>query len=131
MIRTFVLLCLFSSCYCIFGIGHKQTVGIVGKLLCNGKPAAGVKIKLYDKEFFIDRKLAQVKTDNNGSFKISGTAKELSKIDPQLNIYHKCNYKWLCYKKLRIRIPSKYISKGEQVKQYFNISTLELAMKIR
>ncbi|VDK57612.1 unnamed protein product [Cylicostephanus goldi] len=111
----------------------------MGKLLCNRKPAAGVKIELYEKEICksklhnelnFHRKLAEVKTDNSGSFAISGTAKELSKIDPQLNIYHNCNYKGPCYQKLKIKIPSEYISKGKQIKKYFKIN-LELATKFK
>ncbi|CAJ0598052.1 unnamed protein product [Cylicocyclus nassatus] len=74
----------------------------------------GVEIKLYEKGVFVHRKLDEVTTDNNGSFTVSGTAKEFSKIDPQLNIYHRCNYKGPCYQKLTIKVPSKYISKGKQ-----------------
>ncbi|CAJ0597893.1 unnamed protein product [Cylicocyclus nassatus] len=107
------------------------TLPLEFKKLKERKPATGVKIKLYDVEPLKDRKLAQTKTDKDGSFTISGTAKEFSKIDPQLNIYHKCNYKGPCYKKLSIKIPSKYISKGEKVKQYLNIHTMELGLKIK
>ncbi|VDK57562.1 unnamed protein product [Cylicostephanus goldi] len=131
--RAFILLFLIPSCSCLlFGfIGRMQSVGIMGTLNCNGKPAPGVKLKLYEKEIFRDRKMAQNKTNASGFFKMSGSAKEVSQIDPQLNIYHKCNYKGLCKKKISIGIPSKYIVEGKQVKEYFDIGSLELAMKIK
>lgn len=114
--RAIILLVLIPSCYAFLGIfGRQQSVGVIGTLKCNGKPAKGVKVKLYEKELsercsfqaiplaadrqlrfvisVFDRKMAEDKTDGNGWFKVSGTAKEVSKIDPQLNIYHKCNYK--------------------------------------
>jgi hypothetical protein len=30
------------------GIGRQQSAGVKGQLVCDGKPAAGVKVKLYD-----------------------------------------------------------------------------------
>lgn len=30
------------------GLGITQSAGVKGKLICNGKPAAGVTVKLYD-----------------------------------------------------------------------------------
>ncbi|EYC28572.1 hypothetical protein Y032_0007g3294 [Ancylostoma ceylanicum] len=129
--RTITFLVLIPACYGLLGIfGKQQSVGVMGTLKCNGAPAKGVKVKLYEKEMMFDRKLDQDKTDKNGWFKLSGTAKEVSEIDPQLNIYHKCNYKGPCYKKITIRIPSKYITKGNTVKNYFNIGSLELEMKL-
>ncbi|KHJ98929.1 Transthyretin-like family protein [Oesophagostomum dentatum] len=131
--RAVVLLLLLvpPSC-CLLGIfGNQQAVGVMGKLLCNGKPAKGVKVKLYEKEMMFDRKLAQGATDANGNFKLSGTAKEISKIDPQLNIYHKCNYKGLCYKKISIGIPTEYITKGKSANKYFDLGSMDLAMKLK
>lgn len=34
----------------LFGTGRKQSVAVAGHLVCDGKPASGVKVKLYDKE---------------------------------------------------------------------------------
>ncbi|KIH51777.1 Transthyretin-like family protein [Ancylostoma duodenale] len=92
--RTVILLLLIPPCYAVVGfIGFKQSIGVKGKLICKGNPAGGVKVKLYEKEVFFDRKLDQGKTDTDGVFKLWGAAREISSIDPQLNIYHKCNYK--------------------------------------
>ncbi|RCN42744.1 Transthyretin-like family protein [Ancylostoma caninum] len=131
--RVVILLLLISSCYGLLWFNQMQSVGVKGKLVCNGMPAGGVKVKLYEKEIFLDRKLDQGKTDANGEFKLWGSAREISNIDPQLNIYHKCNYRGPCYKKLPIGIPSKYILKGNKVDlyKYFDIGTVELSMKIK
>ncbi|VDN33868.1 unnamed protein product [Cylicostephanus goldi] len=42
VLATFV--CVVSS----LGIGRTQSSGVSGKLICDGKPAAGVTVKLYD-----------------------------------------------------------------------------------
>ncbi|VDK49442.1 unnamed protein product, partial [Cylicostephanus goldi] len=74
--RTLILLCFLPLCYCIFETGKMQTVGAKGNLLCNGKPAAKVKIKLYESEILLDRLLGDVYTNNTGYFTITGSAKE-------------------------------------------------------
>lgn len=40
----------------------------------------------------LDYKLDEGKTDATGSFYLRGSKKELTNIDPKVNIYHKCNY---------------------------------------
>uniref|UniRef100_A0A1I7X077 Transthyretin-like family protein n=1 Tax=Heterorhabditis bacteriophora TaxID=37862 RepID=A0A1I7X077_HETBA len=57
-----------------------------GKLTCNGKPAAGVKVKLYDS----DNSILPGVTDSNGEYNLSGSTKELSGIEPYIAIYHDC-----------------------------------------
>ncbi|RCN42743.1 Transthyretin-like family protein [Ancylostoma caninum] len=100
--RVVILLLLISSCYGLLWFNQMQSVGVKGKLVCNGKPAEGVKVKLYEKEicknyihafYVFDRKLDQGKTGAHGEFKLWGSAREISNIDPQLNIYHKCNHR--------------------------------------
>ncbi|KIH49099.1 Transthyretin-like family protein [Ancylostoma duodenale] len=80
-----------------------------------------------------DRKLDEGRTDANGVFKLWGTAKEISHIDPQLNIYHKCNYKGPCYKKIPIDIPEEYINAGNRgdILTYFDIGVLELSKNLK
>ncbi|KAL6736210.1 hypothetical protein Aduo_006590 [Ancylostoma duodenale] len=126
--QIFILLLLFPTCSAILDlIGRKQSVGVSGKLTCNGIPAQGIKVKLYDDEIFADRKLDQDRTDEKGSFKLAGTAREVSPIDPHLNIYHKCNYRGPCYKKITIQIPPEFIAGGESVERCYEIGTRELA----
>ncbi|EPB67484.1 Transthyretin-like family protein [Ancylostoma ceylanicum] len=70
-------------------------------------------------------------TDETGAFMLSGTAKEISQIDPQLNILHRCNYEGPCWMKKRIKIPSKYVVAGTNATKYFDVHDLELSKKER
>ncbi|VDL73574.1 unnamed protein product [Nippostrongylus brasiliensis] len=125
-----LLLVLLPVATGFWGIGRTQSVAVTGTLQCNGKPAANVKVKLYDREILFDKKLDQGKSDANGYFKLSGSKREISNIDPKLNIYHKCNYAGLCYKKLAIKIPSNFITRGANPSKTFDIGTLNLANKV-
>ncbi|EPB69005.1 Transthyretin-like family protein [Ancylostoma ceylanicum] len=135
--KVVILSLLIPSCYgFLWIIGWKQSVGVKGKLVCDGEPATGVKVKLYERELFFDRKLDQAKTDTNGTFELWGSAREITKIDPQLNIYHKCNYTGSCYKKISMKVPSKYIVKGkdvdvDNVDNYFDIGIVELSKDMK
>ncbi|PIO74257.1 Transthyretin-like family protein [Teladorsagia circumcincta] len=40
----------------------------------------------------LDSKLDETRTNGNGEFRLSGHKREISTIDPKVNIYHKCNY---------------------------------------
>ncbi|CAJ0597780.1 unnamed protein product [Cylicocyclus nassatus] len=129
--QVIFLLLTIPVCYCtLFGfIGTTQSIGVIGRLKCKGVPASGVKMKLEDAEIIFNRKLQQRKTDTDGTFMLTGSAKEWSKIDPKLNIYHKCNYKGRCYRKLSIYIPKEYIIPGKKAVKYYNIGSLELSMR--
>ncbi|KAH7706023.1 CX module family protein, partial [Aphelenchoides avenae] len=72
-----------------------QAVGVRGTLKCNGMPASGVLVKLYDHDTFtIDDKIASGRTDANGNFCIAGHANEITRITPKFNVYHDCD-DWL------------------------------------
>ncbi|CAI5447553.1 unnamed protein product [Caenorhabditis angaria] len=113
----------------LVGVGRQQSVAVSGRLICDGRPAAGVKIKMYEKEFFLDRKMAETYTDANGQFLITGRKREISTIDPKVNVYHKCNYMGLCYKKFGITIPDDYVTWGYHPDRTYDIGTLNLANK--
>ncbi|KHJ76653.1 hypothetical protein OESDEN_23727 [Oesophagostomum dentatum] len=44
LLALFAVVCAVSS----LGLGRTQSSGVKGKLICDGKPAAGVTVKLYD-----------------------------------------------------------------------------------
>ncbi|VDP57329.1 unnamed protein product [Heligmosomoides polygyrus] len=130
--RLFALilaLTLLVVCDGVLGIGRTQSVAVSGHLQCNGVPSANVKVKLYDREVLIDTKLDEGRTDKNGYFRLAGFKTEISSIDPKVNIYHRCNYKGPCYKKLPIKIPKDYITSGQTPKKTYDIGTLNLANK--
>uniref|UniRef100_A0A0N5A6S8 Transthyretin-like family-containing protein n=1 Tax=Parastrongyloides trichosuri TaxID=131310 RepID=A0A0N5A6S8_PARTI len=106
-----------------------QSAGVKGILFCNNKPAHNVLVKLYDEDFSpidFDDLLDKGKTNMNGYFELQGYTDELSPIDPKLNIYHDCNDKYPCKRKITIRIPKEYISKGKYPRRHFDIGTLDL-----
>ncbi|PIC36942.1 hypothetical protein B9Z55_015753 [Caenorhabditis nigoni] len=128
--QIFLFFAIFASfIHGLLGVGRLQSVAVSGRLICDGVPAAGVKVKMYEKEFFLDRKMAEVYTDNNGIFQITGRKREISTIDPKVNVYHKCNYMGLCYKKFGITIPDNYITWGYSPERTYDIGTLNLANK--
>ncbi|KAL6737482.1 hypothetical protein Aduo_011121 [Ancylostoma duodenale] len=114
-------------CFAIFGIGSRQSVAVAGRLLCNGITVPGVKVKLYEKEVLFDRLMDQGFTDITGCFYLWGSKKEITNIDPKVNIYHRCNYFGPCYKKFGITIPDNYITSGPYPRRMFNIGTIDLA----
>ncbi|KHJ93612.1 Transthyretin-like family protein [Oesophagostomum dentatum] len=67
------------------------------------------------------------KTDSSGNFYLRGGKREVTNIDPKVNIYHKCNYDGPCVKKLDIVIPDEYITNSKTPQQVFNIGTINLA----
>lgn len=125
--RHLFLVLLFFSCTAVvlglFGIGRRQSISVQGHLTCNGRPASGVKVKLYDKgvgkfcympysrvKLFcrsqyadipvFDSKLGQSYSDAFGRFWLSGSKSEITRIDPKVNIYHKCNYRGVSWSDL-------------------------------
>ncbi|CAB3404937.1 unnamed protein product [Caenorhabditis bovis] len=122
-----ILAALVAATAAIPFIGSVQSVKVTGKVTCNGSPAENIKVKLYEKEIVLDKLLDERTTDRRGSFVMSGSKKELTAIDPHVNIYHKCNYKGPCYKKLKIKIPKSFITAGEHPDKTFDIGELNLA----
>ncbi|KAK5979208.1 TransThyretin family domain, partial [Trichostrongylus colubriformis] len=122
-----LLLCLVGSSYALLGIGSTQSVAVSGRLICNGQPASNVQVKLYEKENILDSKIAEGVTDQNGQFRLSGSKREISTIDPKVNIYHKCNYNGFCYRKFGITIPDNYVTSGSNPQRVFDIGTINLA----
>ena len=81
---------------------RRQTVGVTGQVMCNGRPMSGVQVKLWDEDTGPDPDdlMAQGNTDANGRFQLSGTESELTNIDPRLKIYHSCDLGIVSFKLL-------------------------------
>ncbi|CAJ0580752.1 unnamed protein product, partial [Mesorhabditis spiculigera] len=112
------------------GLGTTQAVGVRGILMCEGKPAANVKVKLWDSDRGIDLDdlMDSGVSDSRGHFELRGYTSEISTIDPQVDIYHDCNDgKKPCQRKVVLDIPDTAISEGKIPKTIFNMGTLELS----
>uniref|UniRef100_A0A7E4VIZ3 Transthyretin-like family protein n=1 Tax=Panagrellus redivivus TaxID=6233 RepID=A0A7E4VIZ3_PANRE len=111
------------------GLGKVQSAAVKGVLVCNGKPAENVKVKLYDVDTTdLDDLLDEGVTDSQGRFQLSGHENELTTIDPKLNVYHDCNDETVpCLKKFSIVIPDSYVTEGEVPSKTFDVGVLNLA----
>ncbi|CAJ0583381.1 unnamed protein product, partial [Mesorhabditis spiculigera] len=115
----------------IFGLisATSQSVAATGTVLCNGKPVSDLRVKLYDKDAWTtDDKLAEVKTDNNGQFKISGTGQSDRKMMSKFNIYHRCGMGMkICWYKNSFDIPSTYVVNGGSNGKVYDAGRIELS----
>uniref|UniRef100_A0A914CGD9 Transthyretin-like protein 5 n=1 Tax=Acrobeloides nanus TaxID=290746 RepID=A0A914CGD9_9BILA len=114
----------------ILGLGKTQSAAVEGVLLCNRRPAANVKVKLYDDDRGIDLDdlMDEGITDAEGHFKLSGKETEFTSIDPKVNVYHDCNDENTpCLKKFSIMIPDTFITEGEHPARTFDAGKIELS----
>ncbi|GMT17968.1 hypothetical protein PFISCL1PPCAC_9265, partial [Pristionchus fissidentatus] len=113
-------------------VGFDQSAAVVGTLMCNGRPASGVRVKLYDDDTGpdLDDLMDEGTTDSQGRFSLSGTTDEALTIDPKVNIYHDCDDGlWPCQRRITIFVPSSYVSSGKNPKMTYNAGSIELAGK--
>uniref|UniRef100_A0A914D227 Transthyretin-like family protein n=1 Tax=Acrobeloides nanus TaxID=290746 RepID=A0A914D227_9BILA len=76
----------------LLGIGSSQSVDVQGTLTCNGQPASGILVKLYDSNTLtIDNLLATGNTDSNGGFDLTGKINDITSMDPKVDIFHNCD----------------------------------------
>ncbi|CAB3399165.1 unnamed protein product [Caenorhabditis bovis] len=124
-----VVLALFSASFAIEMFGRDQSAAVRGRLVCDGRPASGVLVKLWD----VDRTdsddlMDSGNTDNNGEFYLAGWTKEYTTIDPKLTIYHDCNDGIKpCQRKFGIMLPDSYVSHGKNPKKVYDAGTIQLA----
>ncbi|VDL72967.1 unnamed protein product [Nippostrongylus brasiliensis] len=130
LISTVLLLPLCSSV-------RDQSIAVKGRLLCGEKPAANVRVKLWEEDTGPDPDdlLDQGHTDSNGEFKLQGGTTETTPIDPYLKIYHDCNdvtgllsVPKPGYRKVKFALPDKYISDGMTPKKTMDIGVINLEL---
>uniref|UniRef100_A0A915D749 Transthyretin-like protein 5 n=1 Tax=Ditylenchus dipsaci TaxID=166011 RepID=A0A915D749_9BILA len=123
------LCCIALSVECLPSLGTTQSTAVRGVLECNGKPASGVKVKLYDVDRTdMDDLMDEGVSDSEGRFELKGHETEFTTIDPKVNIYHDCNDENVpCLKKVAIVIPDTYVTEGEVPRKTFDAGKLNLA----
>uniref|UniRef100_A0A1I7XQU3 Transthyretin-like family protein n=1 Tax=Heterorhabditis bacteriophora TaxID=37862 RepID=A0A1I7XQU3_HETBA len=122
---SLLILSLFSVCLAF----RTQSVAVKGVLLCGSHPASNVHVKLFDEDHGPDPDdvLDQMMTKEDGSFSLSGSAMELTPIDPEIRIYHDCNdHGKPCQREWVIRIPNKYIFGGSEARESMDLGTINL-----
>ncbi|KAK5985446.1 Transthyretin domain containing protein [Trichostrongylus colubriformis] len=109
-----------------------QSVAVKGRLMCGDQPATNVRVKLLDEDHGDpDDVLDQMYTSSDGIFRVSGSASELTPIDPELRIYHDCNdHGKPCQREWIIRIPSNYIYSGEEPERTMDLGTMNLEVEL-
>ncbi|CAD5224985.1 unnamed protein product [Bursaphelenchus okinawaensis] len=114
------------------GVRPTQSLAVQGKFMCKGKPAKGVKVKIYDHDTFtMDDKMGETKSDAQGFFHIIAKGNEVSRVTPKMNIYHKCGKLLpICYTKFSIGIPKSYLTRGSTPKSTYDAGTFNLDAKM-
>uniref|UniRef100_A0A915C5D9 Transthyretin-like family protein n=1 Tax=Parascaris univalens TaxID=6257 RepID=A0A915C5D9_PARUN len=112
-------------------IGWMQSTAVKGVLMCNNESAANVKLKLYDDDIGIDDLMVQGRTDAYGHFALEGHTAKFTAIGPKLNIYHTCEHKKACSRKVTFRVPKAYVSKGKIPKKVYDMGVIQLALKYK
>uniref|UniRef100_A0A914E976 Uncharacterized protein n=1 Tax=Acrobeloides nanus TaxID=290746 RepID=A0A914E976_9BILA len=125
MIFLFICLYLCGFSNALLGIGSRQSVSVQGTLLCDGQPADGVLVKLYDDNTLtLDDLLAEGNTNSQGQFQLTGKIRDITSMDPKVDLFHNCHNSILrCSKKVVIYIPHSAVNNGET----YSIGTIELA----
>ncbi|CAJ0599811.1 unnamed protein product [Cylicocyclus nassatus] len=128
--KFYLLLCaLLGYASAIELFGRDQSSAVKGRLVCDGRPAAGVKVKLWDVDRTdADDLMDEKVSDRNGEFHLAGWTKEYTTIDPKLSIYHDCNDGLKpCQRKFSILIPDSYVSHGKTPKKVYDAGTIQLS----
>ncbi|CAJ0570752.1 unnamed protein product, partial [Mesorhabditis spiculigera] len=128
--RVSLCLLMLISCSLIHPTSsiRRQTMAVRGTLMCGQKPLAGATIILNEQDSGpeFDDKMAEVKTNQKGEFRINGSEVEFTAIEPRITVLHKCNYRWICKRETTFIIPRKYINHGRKITKWFELGTVNM-----
>ncbi|KAJ1346088.1 hypothetical protein KIN20_000775 [Parelaphostrongylus tenuis] len=103
-------------------IGAKQSAGAQGNLTCGGLPAKNITVTLYDGDLMWDSKMDEAQTSNDGTFELHGSKREVTKIEPYLEISHHCRVKEGCAKTVKMEIPLPFVFKGSDIDVHYPVN---------
>ncbi|EYC44538.1 hypothetical protein Y032_0458g1831 [Ancylostoma ceylanicum] len=102
--------------------GYLQSVGVQGKVICNGKPLKNAGLLLY--ELGTSNTLLNVAVSNeDGAFRLRGTGDGWFRLRTRLEFLHRCNYNGPCAAMTYKNIPSDYAVYGrtDKVVKFFDV----------
>ncbi|EYC16131.1 hypothetical protein Y032_0034g2816 [Ancylostoma ceylanicum] len=126
--KVVIFLLLTSSCHG-FLPRHLQSVGVQGKLRCNGKPLDRAGLQLHESGGYAkDYLMSSTIPDKTGSFKFFGTTEAVFMMRPVLRIFHRCNYKGTCPARAELRVPKNYVVEGlaDKIVKFYDFGVLDL-----
>jgi hypothetical protein len=99
-------------------LASQQTIRATGSFFCGSKPATSKDtwVKLLNKRTGFDDQI-QKPVNDDGTYDITLTVDRWFSLTPELHVYTDCNdEKWGipkgCERKMKIKIPDKYVNKG-------------------
>uniref|UniRef100_A0A914VTX9 Uncharacterized protein n=1 Tax=Plectus sambesii TaxID=2011161 RepID=A0A914VTX9_9BILA len=107
-------------------------------LICDGKPAAGIVVKLQDHDTFDPNDtLGCTTTEEDGSYEMQGFTDEKTSIDLRLKIYTDCHDSSLwglikdvpCQRRITLDLPNEAINSGQNVTNWFVAGVINLDIK--
>ncbi|GMT17788.1 hypothetical protein PFISCL1PPCAC_9085, partial [Pristionchus fissidentatus] len=105
-----------------FSIDAKlQGVSVTGTLSCNKYRQRNQKVELMERDVGLvdpDDLLAEVHSDHEGEFKLTGATFEIGKIEPYIRVTHNCAAKPGCTRVTEFDIPKEYINGTTYVMDY-------------
>ncbi|KAL3993648.1 Transthyretin-like family protein [Acanthocheilonema viteae] len=110
---------------------RQQSVGVRGRLLCGNQSLPNTQIKLWNKnKIGTDDQLAAMKTNADGSYELKGGIGAIFGLDVVLKIYHDCDDGIMpCQRKVVLGIPDDYVTRSNDVEQWFNAGILNMQFK--
>lgn len=125
MLPQIIAFALLGGCLCM----RDQSYAVRGKLMCGPKPAANVRVKLWEEDTGPDPDdlLDSGYTNSNGEFRLAGGTAELTPIDPIFKVYHDCDDGIKPgMRKVKFMLPKSYITAEKTPKKEFDIGVLNL-----
>ncbi|KAK6744097.1 hypothetical protein RB195_011041 [Necator americanus] len=96
--------------------------------MCGKLPLPDTTVRIVDKNFIgADTPLAETKTGSDGRFELEGGTSAFLTMNVHLKIYHDCNDKLPCQRRVDLQVPSSYVYRGSGVLRWFDAGTLNMS----